>query len=228
MELQLSPQEVRVLGVLMEKAATTPETYPLTLNSLTLGCNQKTSRDPVVEYDEDEVLAALDSLRDLHLVLRVDMAGSRVPKYRHRVPDAWELETAEAALLTVLFLRGPQTVGQLRQRAERMHVFRDLDEAKACLEGLAQRELEPTPLVSALPVRPGSKEVRYAHSLRPLEAAELAAAESGDASADPAAPRPKMRAAWEDPVEALQARVDGLESELRELRDAFDAFRAQF
>src|SRR5690606_18467624 len=111
MSIELPAVEVRVLGALMEKAITTPEYYPLTLNSLTLACNQKSSRDPVTDYTEDEVFAALDSLRDRGYAMRVDQSGARAPKFRHQLGTRWELDERSLAILTVLFLRGAQTVG---------------------------------------------------------------------------------------------------------------------
>ncbi|MCD8481701.1 MAG: YceH family protein [Verrucomicrobia bacterium] len=123
MEITLNSVEQRVLGALMEKALTTPEYYPLSLNSLTIACNQKTSRDPVTEYTESEVLQAVDSLRAQGLGMRLDLSGSRTPKYKHEADDTFTLDAAERALICVLLLRGPQTVGQLRQRSERLHIF---------------------------------------------------------------------------------------------------------
>jgi uncharacterized protein YceH (UPF0502 family) len=157
-----SPIELRVLGSLMEKSQTTPESYPLTLNSLVLAANQKTSRDPVTAYEAEEIEAALDSLRDLGVALRVDKAGSRTAHFRESLSSAWELDRAEMALLTVLFLRGPQTAGQLRQRCERMFPFSDVDHVTRRLEGLqGKREAEPETLVRALPRQPGTKDQRF-------------------------------------------------------------------
>jgi uncharacterized protein len=218
----LSEIEARVLGVLMEKAVTTPDLYPLTLNSLTLGCNQKTSRDPVMELGEDEVESALDELRDRRLAWRVDLAGSRVPKYRHRVDETWELTAAEHALLSVLFLRGPQTLGQLRQRTERMHGFRDLAEVRAVLDGMTSRAIEPVALVQPLPMRPGSKEQRFAQILSPLP-------EGGSADDSAGVPVAVMPTSPRDQAIAdLQAEVAALRESLAALRDEFESFKAQF
>lgn len=119
----LSAPEVRVLGCLLEKSETTPDAYPLTLNSLLLACNQKSNRDPVVEYDEDLVIEALDDLRKKGFVFRVDVAGSRVAKFRHNIDELLGLSRGSKALLSVLLLRGAQTLGELRTRSERMHSF---------------------------------------------------------------------------------------------------------
>lgn len=217
----LSDTEIRVLGVLIEKSATTPDQYPLTLNSLIIGCNQKTSRDPVTTFDEDEVEAALDELRDRRLAFRVDLAGSRVPKYRHQIDCSWELTRAEYALLCLLLLRGPQTLGQLRQRTERIHAFRDLDEVQATLDGLKERALEPTTLVRELPRRAGTKDVRYTHLLGQLPEEKISTEEVVVES--PLTPSPRELA-----IEALKAEVAELNEALQQLREDFEAFRKQF
>jgi len=141
----LQPTEVRVLGALVEKEITTPEYYPLTLNALVNACNQKSSREPVVNYGEDTVSQALTLLRNKGLSLRITGAGHRVEKYGHTLGEKLNLGRREVALLCVLMLRGPQTVGELRGRTERMHNFEDLEEVERCLEALAARD--PDPLV---------------------------------------------------------------------------------
>lgn len=161
MDWILHPVEIRVLGCLLEKEAATPEYYPLTLNSLVLACNQKSNRDPVVEYDETSVLHTLDGLREKGLVLRVDQAGSRVPKFRHQLLSRFPLNEREVALLCTLFLRGPQTSGELRSRSERLYPFRDLAQVEETIHDLATRLEEP--LLQTLPRQPGHKEVRHAH-----------------------------------------------------------------
>jgi uncharacterized protein YceH (UPF0502 family) len=166
--MELSEIEARVLGALMEKARTTPDVYPLTLNSVVLACNQKTSRDPVTQFDEDEVEQALDSLREKHLAMRVDMAGSRTAKFRENIASLWELEREEYALLTVLLLRGPQTPGQLRQRCERLFPFAELPQVTDWLGRMQRREEEPHTLVQSLGRAPGTKEIRYSHTLAPV------------------------------------------------------------
>ena len=133
--------EVRVLGALIEKDITTPEYYPLTVNSLQNACNQKSSRDPVVQFDEQTVEQALETLKNKHLVVRISGAGHRVEKWAHRLGEMLNLGRREMALLCVLMLRGPQTVGELRGRTERMHEFTDLEEVERVLETLEGREL---------------------------------------------------------------------------------------
>jgi uncharacterized protein YceH (UPF0502 family) len=137
----LHPVEVRVLGALIEKDITTPEYYPLTVNSLQNACNQKSSRDPVVQFDERIVEQALETLKNKHLVVRISGAGHRVEKWAHRLGETLNLGRREMALLCVLMLRGPQTVGELRGRTERMHDFNDLDEVERVLETLEKSEL---------------------------------------------------------------------------------------
>jgi uncharacterized protein YceH (UPF0502 family) len=137
----LHPVEIRVLGALIEKEITTPEYYPLTVNSLQNACNQKSSRDPVVQFDERTVEQALETLKNKHLVVRVSGAGHRVEKFAHRLGEVLNLGRREMALLCVLMLRGAQTVGELRGRTERMHEFNDLDEVERVLETLEKSEL---------------------------------------------------------------------------------------
>lgn len=137
----LHPVEIRVLGALIEKDITTPEYYPLTVNSLQNACNQKSSRDPVVQFDEQTVEQALETLKNKHLVVRISGAGHRVEKWAHRLGETLNLGRREMALLCVLMLRGPQTVGELRGRTERMHEFNDLDEVERVLETLEKSAL---------------------------------------------------------------------------------------
>jgi uncharacterized protein len=137
----LHPVEIRVLGALIEKDITTPEYYPLTVNSLQNACNQKSSRDPLVHYDEQIVEQALETLKNKHLVVRISGAGHRVEKWAHRLGDTLNLGRREMALLCVLMLRGPQTVGELRGRTERMHEFNDLEEVERVLETLEKSDL---------------------------------------------------------------------------------------
>jgi uncharacterized protein YceH (UPF0502 family) len=137
----LHPVEIRVLGALIEKDITTPEYYPLTVNSLQNACNQKSNRDPVVQFDEQTVEQALETLKNKHLVVRISGAGHRVEKWAHRLGEMLNLGRREMALLCVLMLRGPQTVGELRGRTERMHDFNDLEEVERVLETLEKSEL---------------------------------------------------------------------------------------
>jgi uncharacterized protein YceH (UPF0502 family) len=204
-DLLLTEPEVRVLACLIEKESTTPEYYPLSLNALTLACNQKTNRDPVVAYDDDTVSEALDSLRDKRLA-RQASAQSRVAKYEHSILEVFNLGRRELALLCTLMLRGPQTVGELRDRSERMRSFSDLVEVESCLETLMR--WEPHPLVSKLPRQPGMKEPRYLHLL------------SGDA--EPSAVK------YADRPSSLEEQIHTLRQEVAELRDEFSRFRKQF
>ncbi|WP_394766598.1 YceH family protein [uncultured Paludibaculum sp.] len=210
MSFDLDLVEARVLGCLAEKDMATPEYYPLSLNALTNACNQKTNRDPVVSFDEVTVREALSSLRDRGLATFVSEAGSRVEKFRHRLNERFNFTRGEMSVLTVLLLRGPQTPGELRQRTDRMHAFDDLDALTHTLERLAARD--PEPIVRQLERVPGMKEARWAHLL------------SGE-PAMPAAPYAETAVVHGSP---LQERVERLEEELRNLREEFDRFKAQF
>lgn len=192
--------ELRVLGCLIEKQRTTPEAYPLSLNALRLACNQSTNRDPVVAYDEPTIRAALDRLSQRRWVRLASGPGSRAAKFRHLFDEALGLSKAETAVLCVLMLRGAQTPGELKQRTQRLHPFASLDELDGVLTGLIEREL-----VSMLPRRPGQKEQRYEQLLG--EDATPAGAPERDG---------------EEPD-----RLTEVERELRELRDAVAALRAE-
>ena len=157
----LDPVAVRVLGALVEKQLTTPDYYPLTLNALVNACNQLTAREPVMDLDETAVLRAIGVLREQRLATLFAGAESRVAKYKHTLTDALLLTPGEVALLCVLFLRGPQTLGELRTRTERIFRFDTLPETEAALAALAERQ--PQPLVAKLPRAPGTKEARYTH-----------------------------------------------------------------
>ena len=166
--MHLDPNTQRVLGALMEKEMTTPDLYPLTVNSLIAASNQRSSRDPVMDLTEDEVRTALHKLQDLELVApaRGDRAsGGRAPRYEHRIRTVLNLRRDETAVLCLLLLRGPQTPGELRSRSDRMHSFDELASLQSCLDRLAARE---TPLVAVLPRQPGSREARWAHLLGDL------------------------------------------------------------
>ena len=203
----LNDAEVRVLASLIEKESTTPEYYPLSLNALMLACNQKSNRDPVVSYDENTVREAVESLRGKRLVRSA--AGSRVVKYEHSFLEVFNVGRRELALLCTLMLRGPQTLGELRDRSERMRSFSDLEEVEACLEGLMR--LEPRALAKRLARQPGTKEPRYMHLL------------TGDA--EPSIP--PTRQAAEGAI-SLEEQVESLRRELHELREEFSRFRRQF
>jgi uncharacterized protein len=156
----LSPLEARVLGVLVEKQATVPDTYPLSLNSLVAGCNQKTARHPVLEADDTQVLTALDGLKGLSLVF--EASSSRVVKFEHNAPRMLAVPSQAVALLAVLMLRGPQTSAELRLNCERLHRFADISSVDGFLDELANK---PTPMVLKLPRAPGEREARWAHLL---------------------------------------------------------------
>ena len=207
--MDLSDIEVRVLGVLVEKQITTPEYYPLTLNALTLACNQKNNRDPVTAYAEDKVAQAVESLREKNLVYIFYGSTSRVPKYKHVMPEVLHLTPPETAVICVLMLRGPQTPGELRGNASRLFEFAGLDEVEQTLAGLISHE--PDPLVIRLPRQAGQKEVRFAHLL------------SGEISVE--APPPTEPAS---PRQTLEQKVDGLIAEVERLRVQFEEFKKQF
>jgi uncharacterized protein YceH (UPF0502 family) len=186
--IELTPNEARALGVLIEKAFTTPEQYPLSLNALTNGCNQKNNRDPVLSLSEDEVHDAAEALREKQLAVRVDQMGSRVHKYRHQAGDVLRCKSGELAILAELLMRGPQTLGELRGRASRMHPLATLEDAQTMLRGLMEQE---EPLVRQVPPLPGSRAERYAQLLSPdaHPLAESAAGATG-ATATPSANSP--------------------------------------
>ena len=207
--------EVRVIGSLIEKESTTPDNYPLSLNALTNACNQTSNREPVVDYDEDMVLHAVEALRKRNLVRAVQQSGSRVLKYRHMMADTMTLEPRQAAALSVLMLRGPQTVGEIKTRTERLASFDSIDHVEATLKELIERPAGA--LVVRLPRRPGQKEARYAHLLAGEVTVETA-------DADP----PVRTSASPDRIGALEQAVAELRSEVAELRGQLEAFRRQF
>jgi uncharacterized protein len=214
---RLDGDEVRVLGALLEKEVTTPEYYPLSLNALLNACNQKSNRDPVVHFDEDTVERALYTLRDKGLLLNVTGAGSRVPKYGHRLSEKLNLGRRELAILCELMLRGPQTLGELRTRAERMHTFDDTSQVESVLDRMPE-------LVTRLPRRPGEKEARYAHLLSGPAAATEALPEHAAPPERAADPLP----ARADRFAALEAEVAQLRHELQDLKQQFAGFQKQF
>ena len=203
MEL-LDPVEARVLGSLMEKEVTTPEYYPLSLNALVNACNQKSNRDPVVHYDEDTVGDAADRLREKKLVILITGSG-RVNKLQQRISETLNLGRRESAVLCTLLLRGPQTLGEIKDRSERMFAFADLAETETVLDKLA--DWPSGALITKLPRQPGQKEARFAHLLSGTPA--VAAAES---------------VAVEPPV----GRVEQLEKDLHDLRAEFDELKRRF
>lgn len=207
----LSAEEARVLGALVEKQLTTPDYYPLTLHALVAACNQKNNRDPVLHIDDATALAATDTLREKKLVWQVFLAGTRVPKYRHAFTDVYHVAEEAVPLLCELLLRGPQTVGELRTRCERMRPYADTAAVEALLQELAtQRE---GPFVVRLPREPGRREPRYAQLLGGPVTASLSSPEVPAEPARAALQAGEGRIArLEQTVEDLQARVQALES----------------
>lgn len=201
---QLSAEEIRVLGALIEKSKTTPDYYPLSLNGLQTACNQKSSRHPVVEYDEETVVLTLDDLRKKQLIAHVIGGGSRAIKYRHTIAVKFPLDPAETSVLCLLFLRGPLTAGEINANSGRLHDFDSLTEIQQTLENLATYEI---PFVKLLPKKPGQKEARYCH---------LFAAEPNVDDYDNA-PEPARKNVGE-----MEARLVKVETELAELKEAFD------
>ena len=217
MDILLTEVETRVLGSLVEKELTTPEYYPLSLNALVNACNQKSNRDPVMNLDEAAVREALRALDKKGLAGAADNMVSRVTKYEHRLQEAYNFTRHEIAILSELLLRGPQTPGELRSRADRMHKFDDLGIVQSTLQRLMKRE---PPLVKVLPRQPGTKEARYAHLLSgdvevsPPDTAVGAAATSG--------------ASTTERIARLEDQVETLQSEIADLKQQFAAFRKQF
>ncbi len=194
----------------MEKQLSTPEYYPLTLNALTLACNQKNNRHPVTAYSENEVAQAVESLREKNLAYVFYGSTSRVPKYKHVVPEVLHLNAKETALMCVLMLRGPQTPGELRGNASRLYEFSGLDEIEQTLAGLITHE--PDPLVARLPRQAGQKEIRFGHLL------------SGEIQVE-ALPEALPVSA---PRQSLEQRVAALTAEVETLKAQFEEFKKQF
>jgi len=206
-DIQLDPNEARVFGVLVEKALTTPEQYPLTLNAVTNGANQKSNRDPVLALDEDQVAAALERLVQKYLARKVFPANSRVEKYLHNGKDGLGLQARELSIMAELLMRGPQTAGELRSRASRMQPFDSLDELIATLEPMIEGGF-----VKRLPPAPGSRAERYAQLLSPdLHPLDAPAPKYTSLAPEPSGPA--------TPVRDLTARIEALEAEVRSLRE---------
>jgi uncharacterized protein len=208
----LSLLETRVLGTLVEKQHTVPDSYPLSLNALVLGCNQKTSRAPVMEVSESEVQAALDSLRSRNLV--IESSGGRVARYSHNFERVIQVPSQSVAILTSLMLRGPQTSGELRISCERLHAFADISAVEGFLQELAARPAGA--LVVQLPRLPGARESRWAHLLSGTPRQE----------SPPLPPRPAASDAGE--LAELKAQVTRLESELASLKGVVEGILAKF
>lgn len=209
-----------MLGSLVEKQLTTPEYYPLTLNSLLLACNQKNNRTPVTFYEETEVAQALETLREKNLAYVFYGSTSRVPKYKHVLPEVMHLTAAELAVMCVMLLRGPQTTGELATRAHRMHEFSGLEEVESTLNSLIGRE--PDPLVTKLPRQPGQKEPRFAHLLSGPPDIEAFAQAEISASAG------RRRSGDSERVERVEEELATLTRDVRNLQQQFADFKKQF
>lgn len=208
--MELIEPEIRVLGTLLEKEATTPEYYPLSLNALLNGCNQKSNREPVVSYDAEIVEGALEGLRQKSFVLFVAGSG-RVAKYAQRISETLNLGRRECAVLCTLLLRGPQTLGEIKDRSERMYAFGDLEETERVLEKLA--EWESGSLAKKLARQPGQKEARYGHLFAGEPLYEM---------------RPELLSPGPTRLSQLEQEIEGLRAELSDLKARFDALEAQF
>lgn len=215
MSEKLTEVEARIVGALIEKQLTTPEYYPLTLNALVAACNQKTNREPVVAYPEETVTTALENLREKNIVYVFYGSTSRVAKYKHLLPQVFELDERETAVMCVLMLRGAQTLGELRERTNRLYEFSGLGEVNETLDGLIRRE---KPLVAKLERQPGQKEVRFAHLL------------SGEVLAQSAnVPTANLISNNQmEQIEKLEREIETLRGELNDFRQMFEDFRKQF
>ncbi len=213
MNFELDDVEARVLGCLIEKEATTPDTYPLTVNSLISACNQKTNRFPVVDYEEETIINSLDTLRDKNLVYVFYGGSSRVAKYKHLVPKILELKYPEVVIVCVLLLRGPQTVGEIKGRTARLYSFSGIGQVEETLDALQKRD---PALVVDLGRQPGQKESRFAHLL------------SGEVEVlDTASQYPVVRASSVK-SDALEKEIEELRLELAELKEDFAEFKSRF
>jgi uncharacterized protein YceH (UPF0502 family) len=213
----LSEIETRIIGSLIEKELTTPDYYPLSLNALTTACNQTSNRDPIAHYAEDAIAHAIEPLRRRSLVRVVQQSGSRVFKYKHLINETLGLVSRQTAVLCVMMLRGPQTLGELKTRTARMAEFDSLDDVETAVEQLINRE--PEPLAARLTRRPGQKEDRYAHLLAGEVTYEVPDHPSPARSPDEGRP---------DRIAALEQTVEALRKEVTELRGQLEAFRKQF
>jgi uncharacterized protein YceH (UPF0502 family) len=215
----LNPIEVRVLGSLIEKQITTPEYYPLTVNALIAACNQKNNRNPVTSLNEGEIEDALYTLREKNLAYVFHGSTSRVPKYKHVVPEVMHLSPPEVAAMCVLMLSGPQTVGEIRTRGYRLYEFSGLEEVEETLRGLAAREDEP--LALKLPRLSGQKDARFVHLLSGAPDIE-AMSESAPVE------RATRRGGDTERVASLEQQVEALIQQVAGLSEQFEAFKKQF
>jgi len=211
--MQLSDVEVRILGCLIEKEATTPDSYPLSLNALTSACNQLSNREPVMALGEDQVKWAVNSLRQQSLVRAIQPSDARVMKFQHLLTEKLDLDQPALAVLCVLMLRGPQTLGEIKTRTNRLAEFTNLANVEAAVSGLMAREL-----AMEMARRPGQKETRYAHLLSGASSEAPAEVAVDTAAAEPA----------RDRIAELEASLDEVRRELAELRARFEDFTRQF
>lgn len=213
MERILNEYELRVLGALVEKHIATPDYYPMTVNALVNACNQKNHRDPVVAYDEPTVARALESLREKNLAYIFHGSDSRVPRYGHLFPKAFDLSEPEVALMCVLILRGPQTPGELRSRSAHLHQFENLPLVESLLQALSLRD---EPLVVRLPRQQGSRESRFAHLL------------GGPVEAETPSLQPASSNSSQDRIDRLEEEINSMRAELADLKAQFENFKTQF
>lgn len=221
-DFQVTFAEARVLGSLMEKEATTPDNYPMSLNGLQSACNQKTSREPVVEFDEATVERALEGLRSKHLATKQHMAGSRVPKYKHSLDQVLNLDPGPAALLCVLLLRGPQTAGELNQRTERIHTFASVEAVEEAMNALI--EYPTGALARKLPAGGGRRVATFVHLLSGEPTEQMLSV----GTSSPAAVQQiilEEEASWR---KKLEDEVASLRGELKALQETFEEFKRQF
>ncbi|MDD4097479.1 MAG: DUF480 domain-containing protein [Lentisphaeria bacterium] len=210
----LTEVEARILGCLIEKQHTTPDVYPLTLNSLVLACNQKSNRDPIVNYDDRTVVSGLDGLRDKKLAILIGQEGARVPKYAHLLEQAMTISKREMAILGVLLLRGPQTPGELKTRTERLADFTTLDDVEETIDAMLASE-DRDPLIIRLPRQTGKREARVAHRL--CGEPEMTAPQAWNPAPEPA----RLE------LTAEQARLTTLEQRIAELQDTVAQLQAE-
>jgi uncharacterized protein YceH (UPF0502 family) len=210
---QLTEIEARIVGALIEKQLTTPEYYPLTLNSLVAACNQKTNREPVMSLDDRTVQSSLDDLRDKNIVYVFYGSGSRTVKYKHILPDIYNLEPSETAVMCVLMLRGPQTIGEIRERTGRLYDFRDLNDVNETLESLTKRD---EPMIVRLERAPGQKEARFAHLL------------CGEVTSYVPPERSARGGGSDERFDKLEQEIETMKSELDSIRAEFAEFKKQF
>lgn len=208
----LNAEEIRILGVLLEKSKITPEYYPMTINAIQTACNQKTSRKPVVNYDENTLINTLDALKKMGFVSTVVGGGSRVTKYKHNIAIHYPLVPAELAILCLLFLRGPLTAGEINSNSGRLHEFDDIEEVQNYINNLAESE---NPYLKVLPKRQGQKEARYIHLFAEFDEQDYENSAAAASSIN------------NEQTQQLEERVATLESELSKLREEFDYLLAQ-